>query len=216
MTLLEIAENVLIQVSGGHLTHDLNVHRADILSYLRSAIPKYNIIGLRERRSEARQDLAFGLASDWSTGSFWAVLTPEVKFDEITNRRYVDLPGFVQSLPNDRGIQAIYPKANPIAQFVRATSPAALIGTERIWGNMVFFYTIPVDGVTRIMLFNLTEDCPVEVIALMDPEAIGDEDQAPIIPEMIEPLIDHTIEHFLQTRGTPADKAIDAADNNQK
>lgn len=212
MTVGKAIDLVHIAVTGGHLTQDSNVMRADICAYLPAALNYYNVAAMRERRAELRGEDG----GTWSDGSFYGVYTLTPALDSTTSQWYVDLPGAIISLPRNRGIEGIWPIKNPTAPFIPAPSPQALAGAWGILGDNVFYYLQQNAGATRVFFINANAfTCDLTVRALLNSGCLNDDDLLPCPPEVAIMVVDKCAEYFRQQRGTPADNAKDDRDINQ-
>ena len=213
MTIGEAIDLVHIAVTGGHLTQDSNVMRADICAYLPSAINYFNVMAMRERRNELRGEES----GTWSDGSFYGVYTLTPALDMTTDQWYVDLPGAIMSLPKGRGIDGIWPIKNPRSPFIYIPSPQALAGAWGIMGDNVFYYLQKNGDATRVYFINPTAfTCDLTARALLEgASCMNDGDPLPCPPEAQMLIIDKCVQHFMQQRGFPADTAKDDRDINQ-
>jgi hypothetical protein len=213
MTIGQAIDLVHIAVTGGHLTQDSNVMRADICAYLPSALNYFNVVAMRERRKELRGEDAGG---SWSDGSFYGVYTLTPALDSTTNQWYIDLPGVIISLPRNRGIDGIWPVKNQTAPFIPAPSPQALAGAWGILGDNVFYYLQREGEATRVYFINANSfTCDVTVRALLTPDCMNEDDLMPCPPEVEMMVIDKCVQHFIQQRTIPADNGKDDRDINQ-
>jgi len=216
MTVGQAIDLVHLAVTGGHLTQDSNVQRADICAYLPSAISYFTTLAIRERRAEMRQNELPG--GPWSDGSFYADYTVTPVKDTTTSLYYADLSGSVMSLPSLRAIESVYYAKNPTSPFIQLASPQALAGAWGIMGDNVFFYTGQgTDGATRLWLLNYSAvgSCDVVVRALLTADCLSDDAPMPCPAEVEMMVIDKCVQHFGGQRGMPADNAKDDRDLNQ-
>lgn len=212
MTVGEAIDLILLNVTGGHMTQDANVLRADIRAYLPSAISYFTVMEMRLRRAEGISEN--GSPSVWSDGSFFGTytLTPTAS----GSRWYVDLPGHVLSLFNARGVESVTPAASPTRPYVRISNPQQLAGIDDMLGSQVYYYPETSGEATRLWLINYASPvCDLTVRALLNVDNLADTAPLPVPAGVDMQVINKCVGYFNQQRMTPADTALDANDLNQ-
>lgn len=154
MTKAEIVETVLLQLSGGRLSNDVDVRREDIFVLIDAAINEvmrdYSHSKLTEQRARLRMYGAPGL----DQAVEFAVthkLTPIL--DEDRNLYYLDVPGKIYRSGGRSGLSAVLPMQGK-AVYKDAQSEAYVRGLPDM--GMVFYWLEIVDDKDRVYIMNMS------------------------------------------------------------
>lgn len=216
MTVGEAIDLILLAVTGGRLTQESSVQRAEIRALLPAAIDRFLTAEMRLRRQEARQDVMDGFASTWDDGTFFVGYDLTPALDSTRKSWYVTLPGKLVQIPGQRGISTVHPVKYPTQPFAAAKIPAALAGAEGILGSQVFYWPEVSGDETKVWLYNYTGfDCDITVWALLNSVDLGDDAQMPIPNDIIPDALEWLRNWFMAQRGTVADNDKDDSDINE-
>jgi len=212
----EAIDLILLAVTGGRLTQENSVQRAEIRVLLPAAIDKFLTLEMRLRRQEARQDAMDGFASLWDDGTFFGIYTLTPAQDTTKGMWCVTLPGKLAQIPGQRSLGLVVPVKYPTKPFVQAKHPAALAGAEGILGSQVFCWPETIGDASKIWLYNYSGfDCDLEVWALLNSVDLGDDAELPVPGNIVPDALDWLKKWFMEQRGTVADNDKDDSDINE-
>jgi len=201
----EMIEQVLLRVSGGKPTNELDIRHEDIGQYLPAAInyamKKEYFINRQSGYSELPDD-------------FIATYTKTLKQDTTRDLKYVDTPSIL-SLPKNRGIKTISPMQGDI-QFIETTVSARLhdtyyakhmAGIARYWieGSKIYFLNQSLDAGDSVL-----------IAGIASADDIKDTDQVPVPAGMEAEVIDLLTQFFTGQRTLPSDDISDDSDDIKK
>lgn len=192
MTKAEIIESVLLRISGGRLSADIDVHRNDIANILGAAIGEmihqYENEKFRRDRAYLQQ---MGIRPSEIAGQFSTTYTVTPLPDNNRKLYYVELSDGILPLPGNAGIDMLSPKQGRTA-YVRVSSQSELAGIEDC--VPVTFYWVEQD---KIYIDGLSQPvCDHILKAMVDPAKASNETEMNL-PDGIEfRVIDLLVAHF--------------------
>jgi hypothetical protein len=215
MTVGEAIDLVLLNVTGGHLTQDSNVQRAEIRAYIPVVI-EY-LIG-EKRRADLREARMNAKPAPPLSSDFFGVYDIPVSSD--ASGYFADLPGKVVTVPYLSSVQSVSIKGADysVPPLIRLTSPQEVYGLPSV-GSTSFYFVEPTEGgSSRIRLINFSASgCNLIVRAMLSSDSITDDNQPlPVPGELRMLVVDKCVEFFRAQMGMPADQAKDDQGINQK
>lgn len=215
MTVGEAIDLILINITGGHLTQDSNVHRAEIRAYIPVVI-EY-LIG-EKRRADIREARMSGRPIPPLSSDFFGVYDIPVKKDGTGY--YADLPGRVVTTPYLASVQSVSIKGSDysVPPLIRLSSPEEAYGLPFVGATSFYYIEATTDGASRVRLINFSaSNCNLIVRAMLSSEIVANDDQPlPVPGELRMLVIDKCVEFFRAQIGTPADQTKDDQGQNQK
>lgn len=184
MTKAEITDSVLLRLSGGRMSNDVDVRREDIAVLVDGAIAEV----LKEQADEEKNKDITRLRYLGHKGNdpitYYAVtkrLTPQLDSDR--DQYYIDLGGRVFVGAGRTGVAGIKPlKGSKV--YKPASSAAAISAIPENMG-LVFYWIETVDGNSYLYFNTLsTPVCEHLIQVYVSPSDLGAEDQLPV-PEYI-------------------------------
>lgn len=195
---------ILLRVNGGELSDEGAVQRSDIRAFLPIAInyatqKAYYI----NRREEGDRDFPSNFYGTFSGLAINKTTTPPT----------ITLPKAIVSLPSNQGIRYVmddcgntYTPLND-ADMTMINYYGNIFSEERFYrrtGLVIQLYNMPKLALTS------------NVVAMADPTTFTDDTELPIQAGMETDVIEMTVAHFREQRGTPADVIVDDKDVNTK
>lgn len=214
-TAKEIVEQVYIRISGGALSSDVNVVRADIFAMLPAAIGHVALIAHREDRREQLQDIQVyggGSLSEVNASILSTIQFPVLN-DTDRGLHYMAIPGTIVGLPNDRGMSAVFPSQGD-GSYIRIRDSREIIGIP--CDGVVFFWQENVAGETRIYLKGLGSPvCDHYAKLVYLPSNLSESDVVPISGTVELRVIEYLVDFFTKQRMTPDDSRHDDNEDEQ-
>jgi hypothetical protein len=214
-TAKEIVEQVYIRVSGGALSADVNVVRADIFAMLPAAIGHIALISHREDRREQLQDIQVYGGGALSEVNAPILSTIQLPVEEDTDRdlHYMTVPGTIVGLPGDRGMNSVFPSQGD-ASYIRLRDPREAHGLS--CDGVVFFWQENVAGDTRIYLKGLGSPvCDHYAKLVYLPSDLSESDMVPLSGTVELRVIEYLVDFFTKQRMTPDDSRHDDNEDEQ-
>jgi len=197
MTKAEIIESVLLKVSGGRLSADIDVRREDI------AVLVDGVLGellSEEQDRDARRNYYrlrdYGAPGQSTITQF--ALTMEITPEKDANRDlyYIDAGGKVYFGAGQNGISIVKPLRGKQV-YMPASSQAAISAIPDEMG-MFFFWPENIDGQTRIYLSAISLPiCDYLVRLYISPSDLGDNDTLPVPDSILMEAVRRLSKHFL-------------------
>lgn len=214
MTKAEIIELVLLRVSGGRLSADIDVRREDISALASPAIAAALQQYLDEGLNRDRAVLSLTGAKGHHPGAIFSVtytLAPQEDADR--GKRYVQLPGRLLLVANNLGLQTVHPEQGDDYPCRIVGSQNELQGLEAT--GIVFAWHELVNGDSRIYFSHLPNPAGNQVVkAAISPEGYGDNDNLPLPSGVDMVAIDLLTRHFLGQAGQPQDQMLTDTEEN--
>lgn len=214
MTKAEIIEIVLLRVSGGRLSADIDVRREDISALVAPAIAAALQQYLDEGLSRDRALLGLTGAKGHHPGAIFTVTyTLSPNQDSQRGKYYVQLPGRLLLVANNLGLESVHPLIGDDYPCRVVGSQAELQGLEAT--GVVFVWHELVDGNSRIYFSYLPNPSGDQVVkASIDPSGYGNDDNLPLPSGVDMVAIDLLTRHFLGQAGAPQDQMLTDTEEN--
>ena len=214
MTKAEIIDIVLLNVSGGRLSADIDVRREDISALVSPAIAAALQQYLDESLNRDRALLSLTGAKGHQPGAIFSVtykLTP-IK-DDARNKYYVELPGRLLLVANNLGLVSVHPEEGD-------DYPCRVVGGQlEIQGleptGIVFVWHELIGGNSRVYFSNLPLPSGSQIVrASIDPGGYGEDDNLPLPSGVDMVAIDLLTRHFMRQVGMPQDQMLTDTEEN--
>jgi hypothetical protein len=197
MTKAEIIESVLLKVSGGRLSADIDVRREDISVLVDGVLAE---LLSEEQDRDARRNYYrlrdFGSPGE-STISQFAItreITPTK--DESRDLYYLDVGGKVYFGAGKNGIRIVKPLKGK--QVYRPASSQAVISAIPDEMGVFFFWPENISGVTRVYLSaTSTPICNYLIRVYINPSALDDDDELPVPDSILMEAVRRLSKHFI-------------------
>lgn len=201
MTKGQIIEQVYLWVSGGRLSPDTHVHRADIENLLPAAI-NYAITtyNRQERRDNMEEIGIMGINSSMNQ-AFTITKTYTPVLDTDRDKYKITLDVKVQNLPKNKGIDDVFPLQG--RSYIRASSQREVEGLKGLfwWPEFPDIYLSDIGYPV----------CSFKVRLVQSVSELGEDDEVPVPGDMEFQLIELLGQFFLKQRGE--DKKVNANDD---
>ena len=212
MTKANIIESVLLAVTGGRLSADIDIRREDIEVLIGPAIAMalddYMTNELKKDGAQLRLTGALGYQPS-SVFSVTFELTPQLDSDR--ELYYIELPGQLILVGDNMASEVVMPKKGRTAYF-KIGGQQELFGMEEI--GMTFFWHEIVDSKSRFYIDSISEPvCDHLVKASINPDYYGTDDEIPLPAGIELKMIDLLISHFKGQRMFPQDVMINDTDD---
>lgn len=208
MTKAEIIELVLLRVSGGRLSADIDVRREDVSALVSPAIAAALQQYLDEGLSRDRALLNSTGARGHQPGAIFSVTyTLPPSLDQDREKYYVELPGRLLLVANNLGLVSVHPQAGD-------NSPCRIVGGQsEIQGleatGIVFAWHELIGGNSRVYFSYLPNPNGNQIVkASIDPAGYGEDDNLPLPSGVDMAAIDLLTRHFLGQAGAPQDQML--------
>jgi hypothetical protein len=205
MTVRELVETVLLRVSGGRLSPDVDVHRNDIFVLLGPmtafVINQFDTEELQKKMGMARYTGA-GLTTSSGLFSSYYKLTP-VK-DSARGLYYIETPSTILRLSNEGGIDSVRPEKGRNS-YTLVKSQEEITGIPDNLG--IVFYWVETHGEKhRIYLDGIGSPvCDHIVKLILDPGSLDRDAQITLPAGVDARVIDMLVGHFTGQRLFPQD-----------
>lgn len=214
MTKSGMIDQVLLKVSGGKLSPDVNVWREDIEHYLPAVIAAVinqdaeDKLDQELRRARVSRDMV--IRPHGTQYSLNYVLT--VQHDDERQLHYVIPPGRLLRLSQQKGLNMVGPLNG--APYIIVSGQAETIGLEVV--DQVFAWVEDYTDEDRIMLTSMNPEVNSVITRLtLNPDSLTDSTLLPI-PEYLEvAAVEMLSNFFLEQRQTPADGIVNKSDVNE-
>lgn len=214
MTKAEIIETVLLRVSGGRLSADVDVRREDISVLVAPAIAAALQTYLDEGLNRDRALLSISGAKGHQPGAIFGVTyTLSPALDTNREKYYVELPGRLLLVANNLGLVSVHP-------LVGDNYPARIVGSQlELQGlaptGITFAWHELVEGNSRVYFSYLPNPQGDQLVkATIDPAGYGDDDNLPLPSGVDIAAIDLLTRHFLGQVQAPQDQMLTDTEEN--
>ena len=191
MTKGEMIEQVYLKLADGRPSTDLNIHHADIESYMGAAVAKVlkDEIRLEEDREIRKARLNRMSYVGSPNNEYLCTYTLEPQFDEVRRLKYITIEGGLQRITSNNGIEEVGPvNGDP---FVMVQSRSETIGIEFLPQT---YYWFECDGDTnedRIYFQNFpVPGCKVIARVILDFTSLSADSTAPVPSHLIVDVLD--------------------------
>ena len=214
MTKAEIIEIVLLRVSGGRLSADVDVRREDISALVAPAIAAALQQYLDEGLNRDRAVLNLSGSKGHQPGAIFSVTyTLDPEEDTSRSKSYVALPGRLLLVANNLGLVSVHPLAGDDYPCRIVGGQSEIQGLEAT--GIVFAWHELVDGNSRIYFSYLPNPSGQLIVkASIDPAGYGDNDNLPLPSGVDMVAIDLLTRHFLGQAGAPQDQMLTDTEEN--
>lgn len=210
----QLIDQVLINVSGGELSDDVNVWREDIEAFVPAAIAAALVEDLQFRlERESLQNRRMGVNIMPKAGSEYTLTyLLDVLFDEDRTLHYILPPGRLLKLPGESGLSQVVPLNGRPATIVRGQGET--IGLEEV--GQVFAWVEHYKDEDRIILYNHSPTVKQVLLhAIIGPGDLNDDDILPLPDHLETRVLEFCTAFFREQRGMPADPKLDNTDVNE-
>lgn len=198
ITLNQIADLFIHDFSGGDPSKDSQLDRRDIVLKVRSYINA--IIKVETFNKKAEGDNS-AVAS--AIGTYQVTLQ-----QDDTEQKYVDIPDFYLTLPNNKGIHRLYVKGNPFEDFIIQHNPGITSNLPHMkLKGLQFCY---VEGNKIKMGKGCTAkkaDALILQLIVPVPDSIGPNDPLPILKEYMPEVMTRLKADYAPLMAIPNDYA---------
>lgn len=180
ITLNQIADLILHDFEGGLPSHDSKMDRRDIVKKLRVFLPTvlkpvmWNKIAEGDRSAIPQ-----------------AIYTYELTLEEDGQRRkFIAIPDLYMALHDNRGFHRLYVKGNPYVDFILMNNPG--VSGQLPHAHMRGVQYVYLEGMNVVIgPGSIAKKADTMVLQIINPapDAIGDNDLIPMIPEQVADLI---------------------------
>lgn len=208
MTKNEMVESVLLRVSGGRLSADIDVRREDIIPLVAPAISM-------AMNSYMAQNVSADLRRVRLTGSpgpnnfgYGATYTLVPELDSTRGIYKITLPGRLFVLPDNQGLQMVAP-VKGLETYIKVSGPWEIRGIDDNLG-VTFYWHEVVNCTSVIFLRGLGQPvCDHLVKMLIDPVQTGVDEELALPGGVALGAIDLLVAHFTGQRLIPQDVVMD-------
>lgn len=208
MTKAEIIEAVLLRVSGGRLSADVDVRREDVSALAPAAISAALQDYLDAGLNRARATLSLVGARGHHPGAIFSVtytLAPQE--DVVREKYYAQLPGRLLLVADNLGLVSAHPLSGDDFPFRIVGGQSEIQGLEAT--GVVFAWHELVEGSSRVYFSTLPNPGGnVVVKAAVSPEGYGDNDSLPLPSGVDIAAIDLLTRHFAGQASSPQDQML--------
>jgi hypothetical protein len=205
-------DQVYIAVSGGHLTDDASVKKADIAPYLNAVINYVQYQSIRERIEVKRKTKMIEVFEEISTildSDLYCkfVVTPQK--DETRDEHFVVLPKKLENLPNNSGLRHVAPLAGYMP-YIHQSSRFAVSGAEEVFAHITSYYYEKTEDKEYVYIRNIGYPIgDVEVHMSVGVDGLSDTAELPIPKGYEKQVIDLTVQFFMGQKQGFKDYFID-------
>ena len=201
MTKGQIIEQVFLLVSGGRLSPDTHVHRADIENLLPAAINYAITTYNRQERRDNMEDIGILGVNSAMSQAFTITKTYTPTLDEERDKYKITLDVKVQNLPKNKGIDDVFPVQG--SSYIRASSQREIQGLKGLfwWPEFPDIYLSDIGFPV----------CNFKVRLVQSVTELGENDEVPLPGDMEFQLIELLGQFFFKQRGE--DKKVNANDD---
>jgi len=201
MTKGQIIEQVYLLVSGGRLSPDTHVHRADIENLLPAAINYAITTYNRQERRDNMEDIGILGVNSAMSQAFTITKTYTPTLDTERDKYKITLDVKVQNLPKNKGIDDVFPVQGK--SYIRASSQREVQGLCGLfwWPEFPDVYLSDIGFPV----------CDFKVRLVQSVTELGENDEVPLPGDMEFQLIELLGQFFFKQRGE--DKKVNANDD---
>jgi hypothetical protein len=214
MTKREMIELVLLRVSGGKLSNDVEVKRVDISTYFASAYNYATLFDYYERHNLMVQEYrVFGFSGEFKILEQQLCTLP-VTPQKDTSRKlnYIVLPKKLMVLPGNRGLDSLFDSAE--STYVKVSGQEAVIGLDPPGSGYFWFEKYPSENRVYIKGNDCTETLYIRM--MIDAGDIWLDDDIDLPSGREQMVLDKMAEWFLGERMTPENTIKDNTDDARK
>jgi hypothetical protein len=191
ITLSQIAEQYIRDVSGGDQSKDSQVDRREVIVKIRQLMNQLLMGSYFQKWNEGDRSATTMYIASYE-------LTINKSEDE---RYYVDLPEFYVSLPYNRGIHRVFRKGSPENGFTpqHNYSVSDRVNASRV--NSIDYYYV--EGLRVFLRGKHTVQKDGKIVAQLivaAPDSVGENDPLPIIPEHQSVILQALKQGYLPTK----------------
>lgn len=180
ITLNQIADLVIHDFEGGLPSQESKLDRRDIVKKARHFLPT------------VLKPVLWGKISEGDRSTIpQAIYTYELSLQEDSqDRKYLAIPDLYMALHDNRGIHRLYVKGNPYADFVPMNNPgvSAMLPHSKLKGVQYYY----VEGMNIIIgPGSIAKKADKMILQIINPapDALGENDALPMLPEQLAELI---------------------------
>jgi hypothetical protein len=214
MTKGEFIDSVLLAVSGGNLSPDINITRQDIAARLAISLTSAVTGEVEaEKLMAARMKRVFGVADmDFRPGvEFMTTYETTPSLDSNRDLYYIALPKKLTVVKGNAGLDSVFPKAQNV-QYVMLRDPFEVQGMPLLDTTYTWFERY--SGEERVYFKNLSLPVgEVGIRMIADVTELEDDDFIPIPGGLQEDVLERVVAFFMRTRGLPADEVANDVDD---
>lgn len=194
-------ELVLLRVSGGKLSNDVNVKRVDISTYFESAYNFAVLYDYYERHNMMVQEYRLFGFSEESKILSQQLCTVQVSTQKDSARgfSYFVLPNQLMILPGGRGLDSLF--SGPESTFIKVNGQDEVIGLTAPGSGYYWYEKYPNEG--RVYIKGSGCADPLFVRMMISGSDMGMDDEIAIPVGRDQMMIDKMAEWFLGERMTP-------------
>lgn len=210
MTKGEIIESVVLSVSGGRLSADVDVRREDVAVLVAPAISAALQQYLDNSLDRNRKVLSLtGAPGQHLSGGFTVTYTLTPAKDTTRGLYYIEMPGRLILVANGFGVETVQPtQGRKSYKGVGSQSELSGLGDTGI----VFYWHELISGNSRLYFDTLGQPvCDHIVKAVIDPAGYGIDDDIPLPSGVDMAAIEMLVNHFKPE--TPQDQELNDTDD---
>lgn len=214
MTKGEAIELVLLRVSGGKLSNDVEVKRIDISTYFESAYNYAVLFDYYERHNLAVQEYRLHGYNPDSKILAQQLCTLPVSRSRDTVRKldYFVLPKNLMVLPGNRGLDSIF--GDTESTYVKVNGQDEVIGLDPVGSGFFWFEKYPDENRVYIKSNSCTD--PLYVRMMISGSDLGLDDDLSVPAGREQMMLDKMAEWFLNERMVPENLIKDNTDDGNR